>query len=74
MQRRVDLEPSEHHEYEWQVMRQLGMVFRGLPDDIVAEGILMSVTEGDALDMKVTADLLSKVGRPELGAGLRRQQ
>ena len=57
--------PGERHEYEWKVMRQLGTVFRGLPDDIVAEGILSCVTEGDALDVKVTADLLSKVARPE---------
>ena len=65
LRRRVDAEPGERHEYEWQVMRQLGTVFRGLPDDIVAEGILSSVTEGEALDLKVTADLLSKVARPE---------
>ena len=65
LRRRVDVEPGERHEYEWRVMRQLGAVFRGLPDDIVAEGILSSVTEGDALDVKVTADLLSKVARPE---------
>ena len=65
LQRRVDTEPGERHQYEWQVMRQLETVFRGLPHDIVAEGILSSITEGDALDAKVTADLLSKVARPE---------
>ena len=65
LQRRMDAEPAERHEFEWQVMRQLGAVFRGLPEDIVAEGILSCVTEGDALDVKVTADLLSKVARPE---------
>ena len=65
LRRRVDAEPGERHEYEWQVMRQLADVFRGLPDDIVAEGILSSVTDGDTLDIKVTADLLSKVARPD---------
>ena len=65
LRRRVDAEPGERHEYEWQVMRQLGAVFRGLPDDIVAEGILSSVTDGDALDIRVATDLLSKVARPD---------
>lgn len=65
MQRRVDAEPGECHEYERNVMRQLGTVFSGLPDDIVAEGILSCVSEGDALDVRVTANLLGKVARPE---------
>lgn len=65
LRRRVDAEPRARNEYEWQVMRQLGDVIRGFPDDIVAEGILSCVTEGDALDVKVTANLLSKVARAE---------
>ena len=65
LRRRMDAEPGERHEYEGRVMRQLGEVIRGLPDDLVAEGILSSVTHGDALDIKVAADLLSKVARAE---------
>ena len=47
-------------------MRQLEAVFRGLPNDIVAAGALSSVTSGDPLDIKVAADLLSKVARSDL--------
>ncbi|MBK8172687.1 MAG: hypothetical protein IPK60_20430 [Sandaracinaceae bacterium] len=41
-------------------MRQLEAVFRGLPDDIAAAGMLPSVTTGDPLDVKVAAGLLAE--------------
>lgn len=63
---RLDAEPDQRHEVEWQVMRQLAAVFRSLQDDVAAVGILSSVTSGDPLDIKVTADLLSRVARLNL--------
>ena len=47
-------------------MRQLEAVFRGLPDDVAADGVLSSVTSGDPLDIKVAADLLSRVTRSDV--------
>jgi len=66
LRRKVDAEPGQRHEFEWQVMRQLEAVFRHLPDDVAAAGVLSSVTSGDPLDIKVAADLLSKVARPDV--------
>ena len=67
LRRRVDAEPGQRHELEWQLMRQLGAVFRGLPDDTAAAGVLSSVTNNDALDIKVAAGLLhSRVARSDL--------
>jgi hypothetical protein len=48
------------------VMHQLEAVFRRLPEDSAAAGILSSVTSGDPLDIKVAADLLSKVARSDV--------
>ncbi|MBZ0067427.1 MAG: hypothetical protein K8F26_01310 [Thiobacillus sp.] len=66
LRRKMDVEPDQRHEFEWQVMRQLEAVFRGLPDDVTVAGILSSVTSGDPLDIKVVADLLSKVARSDM--------
>ena len=66
LRRGVDVEPGERHEFEWQMMGQLEAVFRDLPDDVVAAGVLSSVTCGDPLDIKVTANLLSRVARSDL--------
>ena len=63
LRRRVDVEPGQRHEFEWQVTRQLEAMFRGLPGDVVAEGVLSSVTSGDPLDTKVAAELLNRVAR-----------
>ncbi len=63
---RMDAEPRQQHEFERQAMRQLEAVFRCLPDDEVADGILSSVKVGDPLDIKVAADLLSRVARSDL--------
>ena len=63
LRRRVDAGPGQQHEFEWQVMTQLAAVFRHLPDDVAAAGVLSSVTSGDPLDVKVAADLLSRVAR-----------
>ena len=66
LRRKVDAEPGVRHEFEWQVMNQLEAVFRRLPDDVAAAGILSSVTSGDPLDIKVAADLLSRVARSDV--------
>ena len=66
--RLVDAEPGEWHDFERQVMRQVEALFCRLPDDVVAAGVLSSVTHGDPLDIKVAADLLSRVARPDLEA------
>ncbi|MDZ7660911.1 hypothetical protein [Thiohalophilus sp.] len=63
---RVDAEPGVRQELEWQIMRQLEVLFRDFPDDIAAAGILSSVTSGDPLDIKVAADLLSRVARSDV--------
>jgi hypothetical protein len=66
LRRKVDAEPAVRHEFEWQVMNQLEAVFRRLPDDVAAAGILSSVTSSDPLDIKVAADLLSRAARSDL--------
>jgi hypothetical protein len=63
---KVDAEPGVRHKSEWQVMNQLEAVFRRLPDDVAAAGVLSSVTSGDPLDIKVAADLLSRVARSDV--------
>ena len=66
LRRKVDVEPGQRHEFEWHVMKQLEAMFRRLPDDIAAAGILSSVTSGDPLDIKVAAHLLSKIARSDV--------
>ena len=63
--RKVDAEPGQRHEFEWQVIRQLEAVFRRLPDDVAATGLISSVTGGDPLDIEVAARLLNRVGRAD---------
>ncbi len=65
LRRRVDAEPGRQHELEWQVMHQLGAVFRCLPGNVAAVGVLASVTSGEPLDAKVAADLFSGVARQD---------
>lgn len=66
LRRKVDAEPGVRNELAWQMMRQLEAVFRHLPDDLAAAGILSSVTSGDPLDIKVAAGLLSRVARSDV--------
>ena len=61
----VDAKLGQRHEFEWQVMRQLKAVFRRLPDDVVADGILSSIMSGDPLDIKVAASLLCNSARSD---------
>lgn len=68
LRRKVDVEPGVRHEFERQVMHQLGAVFLHLPDDVAVAGILLSVATGDPLDIKVAADLLSRVARSDVEA------
>lgn len=65
LRRTVDAEPRQPHEFEWQVMHQLEAVFRHLPDDVAAAGVLLSVTSDAPFDVKVATDLLSKVARSD---------
>ena len=58
---KVDAEPDQPHQLERQVMRQLGALFRCLPDDVAVAGIISSVTD-DASDSSIAARLLSRVG------------
>ena len=66
LRRRVDAEPAHRHDFEWQLMRQQEAVFRGLPDDVAAAGVISSSTVGDPLDIRVAACLLSRVARPDV--------
>ena len=61
MWEKVEAAPDLRHQLERQVIRQLGALFRRLPDDTAVAGILSSVTD-DASDRKVAARLLSRVG------------
>ena len=65
MSRKVHAEPDQPHEFEWQVRRQLEDLFRRLPGDVAAAGVMSSVTDGDALDIRIAARLLSRVGMPD---------
>ena len=66
LRRKVDTELGVRHKLEWQLMRQLETVFRHLPGDIAAAGILSSVTIDDPLDIKVAAGLLSTVAKSDV--------
>jgi len=66
LRRKVAADPGVRHEFEWHVMNQLEAVFRGLPDDVAAAGVLSSVTSGDPLDIKVAGDILSRVARSDV--------
>ncbi len=65
LRRKVESEPGVQHEFEWQVMNQLETLFRRLPGDVATAGVLSSVTSGYPLDIKVAADLLSRVARSD---------
>ena len=58
---KVEAAPDLRHQLERQVIRQLGALFRRLPDDVAVDGLLASVTD-DASDRRVAARLLSRVG------------
>ena len=66
LRRKVDAESGQRHEFEWQVMRQLEAAFRRLADDVAAAGVLSAVISGDPLDIKVAADLLSRVAMSDV--------
>ena len=64
--RNVDAKPSQQHEFERQVIKQLEAVFRRFPDDVAVGGVISSITDGDPLDIKVAASLLSRVARSDV--------
>ena len=66
LRRRVDAEPDQRHEFEWQVIDQLEAVFHRLLDHVAAGGVMASVACGDPLDIKVVSSLLSRVARSDL--------
>ncbi len=65
LQHKIESEPGQRHEFERNVMRQLESIFRRLPGNTAAAGILSSTTSGDPLDIKVATNLLSKVARSD---------
>lgn len=66
LRRKVDAGPGVRHEFEWQVMHQLEALLRRLPDEVAAASVLSSVTSGEPLDIKVAADLFSRVARSDV--------
>ena len=66
LRRSAEAESDQRHKFEWRVVRQLEEVFGALPGDIVAAGILCSVTSGDLLDIKVATNILRRGGRRDL--------
>jgi len=62
----INAQPRQHH-HEVQLQRQLEGLFRRLPGDIAAAGILDAVAAGDPLDILVTTNVLSRVARPDVG-------
>ncbi len=66
LRRSVDERPGQLHEIEWKVTSQLKDLLCSFDDDIIVTGILSSVTDGDPMDIKVAADLLSTVARSNL--------
>ncbi len=62
MSQSVEAEPDQRHESERNVKRQLEDLFHRLSDDVAAAGVMSSVTDGDALDIRVAARLLSRAG------------
>ncbi len=66
LRRKVDAEPGQRHDVEWQVMRQLEALFHRLPDDVAVAGIISSNSGSDPLDIKVAARLLSRVARSDV--------
>jgi len=65
LRRKVDAEPSMRHETERNIALQLENLFRHLPGDIAAAGILSTATSGDPLDIKVTTGVLNRVDRSD---------
>jgi len=63
LQGKVSAESGERHEFERHVMRQLETVFRHLPGNVAAAGLLASITSGDPLDIKVATSLFNNVAR-----------
>lgn len=60
---KVIAEPGQKHKLEWQILNQLEALFRQLPDEIVATGVLSSVKSGDGVDITVAAELLNRVAK-----------
>lgn len=62
---KVVAEPDQRHEFEWHVIRQLETLFRRLPGDVAAAGLLSSITSGEPLDIKVATSLFNSVARSD---------
>ena len=59
--REVQEDPSKRQKV-WEPTRLLAATLDGLPEDVVAGGILASVRSGDALDIRVTSEVLGSGG------------
>jgi hypothetical protein len=62
----INAQPRQRHDHEVQLQRQLEALFRRLPGDIAAAGILDAVTASDLMDILVTTDVLSRAARPDV--------
>ena len=62
----INAQPRQRHDHEVQLQRQLKELFRRLPGDVAATGILDAVAAGDPLDILVTTDVLSRSTRPDV--------
>ena len=62
----VNAEPAQQHTFEWQLVNQLEALFRRLPGDVAAAGLLSCITRENAVDIKVAADVLSRVARSDV--------
>lgn len=65
LRNQMDAQPDAGSEFESQIVRQLEALFLALPHDIAAAGVLSSIANHDALDIKLTARLFSRVARSE---------
>ena len=72
--RQAEEDPGKRQEV-WEATRLLAAALDGLPEDVVAGGILASVRDGDALDVRVASEVLSRGGsdleRLRIGAAAR---
>lgn len=62
---KVNAEVDQRHEFEWRIIHQLEAIFRRLPADSAALGVMSSVVAGNVLDIQVATRLLSKVARAD---------
>lgn len=76
LRRTITAAPDQRRDFEWEIERQLEVLFRALPLDVSVPGLLSALSEKDqAIDVEVIARLFSRVARhdSESIAGLDRR-